>query len=86
MTEVHVLTEEDKIQIVLSTQDAQILMTVIANFNREYAGPLLNLYQELDDAGVEIFSNLFLQVSTVAPELRLFLQAPEEEVEEVEDV
>ena len=75
MAEVHVV--EEQIVITLSLEEAQVLKTVIGQFNPEYAGPLSNLWHEMTNAGVESIDNLFLVSRSTSPELQLFLEEPE---------
>ena len=76
MAEVHVV--EEKIVITLSLEEANVLKTVVGQFNPEYAGPLSQLWHELIDAGVDGIANLFLVSRSTSPELQLFLEEPED--------
>lgn len=76
MSEVQVVKEQ--IVVTLTLEEAQVLKTVIGQFNPEYAGPLSQLWHEMSDAGIDGIDNLFLVARSTSPELQLFLEEPEE--------
>lgn len=76
MSDVQVV--EEQIVITFTLEEAQVLKTVIGQFNPEYAGPLSNLWHEMTDAGIDSIENLFLVARSTSPELQLFLEEPED--------
>ncbi|AWN04459.1 hypothetical protein PBI_GRAYSON_116 [Rhodococcus phage Grayson] len=76
MSDVQVV--EEQIVITFTLEEAQVLKTVIGQFNPEYAGPLSNLWHEMTDAGIDGIKNLFLVARSTSPELQLFLEEPED--------
>lgn len=75
MSDVQVV--EEQIVVTLTLEEAQVLKTVIGQFNPEYAGPLSNLWHEMTDAGIDSIDNLFLVARSTSPELQLFLEEPD---------
>ena len=60
MSEVEV--HENDVNLLMSSQEARVLMTVLGRLSNNNAGPLADIHQQLINAGIEGYTDLHLVV------------------------
>lgn len=82
MAKAHLLDNEE-VNLVLSAEEVKILFQLLGRFNPEASGALGDIFEELQDLGVEGYENVSIWNQSI-PNLFVVIQNPELDNEEEE--